>query len=279
MPWPRLALAIVAVVALVASWSATVARADVAPPPGKPPAGWLSDVRGVPAPPGVDYSAYGDAGLQLVPPPRTPGQMQTNTVVSTRMCSITDGTLPQNQRFATIRNIPGGLVVGNCRGGSIAYQHGQDTNGTWGFDYVASFNNCGWLLYSNSPLQNNNSNNHCLSSPTNPPLGNFAYYSNCPPQTCSDGSPIYLQVNCAAFANVNPEVPHSAGVDQVWTRAAGQMMLWRYVTADNRFMMARDPGVSTGDGNWLFLPTSCIDSNQLTTLNPYTIAWYRGSQA
>jgi hypothetical protein len=274
-----LAAAALVTILAVTSWSTAEARAELTPPPGKPPAGWVSDLRGTPAPPGVDYSAYGDAGLRLVPPPRTPGQAQPNVVVSTRLCSISEGTLPQSQRFATIRNIPGGLVVGNCRGGSIAYQHGQDANGTWGFDYVSSFNNCGWLLYSNTPLQNNNSNNHCLNSPTNPALSSFAFYSNCAPQTCSDGSPIYLQSNCQAYANVNPEVPHSGGVDPTWVFAAGEMLLWRYVTADNNYIMVRHPGISTGDGNWVFLPSGCFDPSQLTTLNPYTVSWYRGSAA
>ncbi|HEV7493143.1 hypothetical protein [Baekduia sp.] len=260
---------------------AELASAYLAPPPGKPPAGWISPEVGTPAPPGVDYSAYADAHLSLVAPPRSPGQMQTNAVQSTRVCSIADGTLPQNQRFATIRNIPGGLVVGNCRGGSTVYQHGQDGNAAWGFDFVSEFNNCGWLLYSNSPLANNNPNNHCLNSPTNPALSSFMYYSNCPPSSCSDGSPAHLATNCQAYANVNPGVPHSAPASPTWVHAAGELLLWRYTTADGLWVMARHPQIASGDGNWLFYSSSCFagTSDQFITLNPYTVTWYRGSPA
>ena len=268
------------VLALVAM-RAELASADLAPPPGKPADGWISTEVGQPAPPGVDYSVKADAHVRLIAPPKVPGQMQTNAVQSTRVCNIGDGTLPQNQRFGTIRNVPGGYVVGNCRGGTTVYQQGENGSHAWGFDYVPEFNNCGWLLYSNSPLFNNNPNNHCLSSSTNPAYSSFMYYSNCPPQTCSDGSPAHLATNCQAYTNVNPEVPHSPGVGITWMHGAGNPVLWRYVTADNQWVLARDPGIATGDGNWLFFPGSCFagTSNEFITLNPYQLAWYRGSPA
>jgi hypothetical protein len=260
---------------------AELASAYVAPPPGKPADGWISTEVATPTPPGVDYSAYADAHVRLVAPPKSPGQAQTNLVQATRVCSIGDGTLPQNQRFGTIRNVPGGLVVGNCRGGTTVYQHDANQGNTWGFDYVPEFYNCGWLLYSNSPAVNYNSNNHCQNSPTNPAFSSFMYYSNCAPGSCSDGSPAHLATNCMAYANVNPGVPHSAPQSATWVHGAGELVLWRYTTADGLWVMARHPQIAAGDGNWKFYPSSCFagTSDQFITLNPYTVTWYRGSPA
>lgn len=238
-------------------------------------------------PPRKNADEVDAAGAELIEPSRDrrsgPSAESTGDL---RVCHITDGTLPQDQRFGTVRNRPGYYVFGNCRGNTRFWRtRCNDVNCFWSFGYVESgMEGCGWIEHRYLQLASPTPHNHCPGGSI--PESSFMFYGNCAPGECSDGSPARLYANCPSYANVRPWIPRAAERDFLWTHAAGEEVLWRYVTADNRYVMIRHPGISLGDGNWRFLPMWCFNSAEFSYpddypggRNPYHVYWWRSAPA
>ncbi|HEY4098243.1 MAG TPA: hypothetical protein VGM33_22150 [Baekduia sp.] len=203
---------------------------------------------------------------------------------STHGGPVANATTAQNQYtcndvgWAPIANEPGGYIIGLCAPGVVMYRSWisdpvSNNEGTFTYNggYIpGNFNACGWIRSDRTSFEGLRGRTNCVDSASRAPA-DFAYYANCAPGACQDGSPVYINANCHTFGNVRPWVVNGPGYDESASGIGTSLVLWRYVTVDNRFMMVHIPGTTW----WRFVSTSCLnDPAQLTTMNPYTVYWW-----
>lgn len=108
----------------------------------------------------------------------------------------------------------------------------------------------------------------------------YAFYSNCAPGVCTDGSPATIapDTGCWINRNVRPWIPRWGESGQIRRVYPGDTLLWRYVTADDQYVMVHQPGYNASNGGWGFVYKPCFgDTAQFTTQNPYQVYWWRSS--
>lgn len=184
---------------------------------------------------------------------------------------VADGIFSCNS-LVTIANKPSGYAIGNCPAGSRLYrtarsEPGPDGNrwdGGW-FDHIDVWG-CGWINWNDDTEIGPNQSAAC----PNPTVATnqFAYVVNCQPGACTDGTPVAVTNTCWEFANVRPwTTPTPAGY--VRARSPGEVLLWRYIVGGpgggrtdsngTYWVMVRDPYVSPGQGNWVFVSLACFN--------------------
>lgn len=164
--------------------------------------------------------------------------------------------------WATIRNAPGDLTIGNAAAG-WSLDATRDTD-SWRFGYVYnSFSGCGWLFVTN--LTNTGTGNvYCSTAPgSSISRSTIAVtwngQTNCQPDGSCDGSGVRLTCqNATGFANARPWLSQQAGGNAVSTIANNQLVYWRYKTPDLKWVLVRNGSVSSGNGNWQFVLRSCF---------------------
>jgi len=185
---------------------------------------------------------------------------------------------------AWIANEPGGLVIGNCLYGTLVYRSfisNPVTNNEGTYQYnggyiTGDFQGCGWIRGDKTAFQGVRGRTNCTGSAS---IGraSFAHYASCPAgkdgiSTCQDGSPLNVRADCPMYANVRPWLRNSPATG--YSGPVGRTaVLWRYVTADDRYVMIHLPGTSI----WRFISGNCLlnGSEELYRLNPYPIEFYR----
>jgi hypothetical protein len=162
--------------------------------------------------------------------------------------------------WAFVQSVPDSYVTGSCYDGwSFARQVCSPSLGCGGYGggYVfGNFNGCGWIKGANLRLTGGTNPTTACQSPSRA-LSEFASYVNCNPGTCSDGTDVGIIAGCGTYANARPW-SSSWVTDYLRSRYPPYTMKWRYVSRDGTWVMARDPQVPSGTGNWVFLHRSCF---------------------
>lgn len=222
---------------------------------------------------GVDQAA---ADVYLDPP--TPAQLVDSGGkdggAMTPQWTYENGTFACSVPWATAANKPSGYAIGNCRQGvrmDRYYKSDQvpDTGRYYdGGKIAGGINGCGWLWTAESSLVSDSNTTECASLFTRPESDFMAFSNNCSGSSSCDGTLITNPRECRSYANFRPWSTSSAANEYLRTIAAGSTRLrWRYVTrysntnsgtASGQYAMVRDTAVSPGQGNWTFVPRSCL---------------------
>lgn len=271
-------------------WSAAGGSAAAFPDP--PP----TDVVQVPCPdacppqPNPDYpdEAQGWAASQAsttdplvpeadsVPPPGVPqpdeavdiaGSLPADPAGDVFICRT--GGYGDSLNWTPIAATPAGYVTGNCHDewhlhrtikSALVTAENQHYDGGYIFGEI---NGCGWIPETNDIRVGQNDYSAC-SDPSRG-AAEFASLINCQPGECKEGDPTSNIADCPEYANIRPwgsSTPTAPPIRTVpgpsLTNLGGHQFLWRYLTRDQNWVMVHDPGVSPGDGNWVFVPRGCL---------------------
>lgn len=180
--------------------------------------------------------------------------------------------------YAPIHSEPGGLVTGNCRPGNTLFR-------TWYSAYVSTppagyfsggyingnYNGCGWVYQGNLIFSATYTATGC--SPASKPITDFANAINCD-SPCTDATKKLNPSACPAYANYRPwstantpvdpmpwsPVPANAKLSDGVTPRLGWRYISKYASADGtgQWVMVRDYSKTYGNGNWYFVPRSCM---------------------
>jgi len=204
------------------------------------------------------------------------------------------GADPTNQMFscdlpfATVANLPGGYAIGNCPQGSyfgrtqLSQYVSTPPAGYFNGGYVSKpFDGCGWIFdtYIGAPIQPGVDVTSCKPPGNSRASTTFikagAGNLNCL-SPCIDGTSIDNPLACPKYSNFRPwsdkpkpigliaTLPaHARGVDAN-SGATGWRLKWRYVgrmpstDGSGEWVMVRDITLQAGQGNWSFVPRSCL---------------------
>lgn len=165
--------------------------------------------------------------------------------------------------WARVRVKPGDLVEGNAQTYTTFDRQVTD-GGSWSGGYFfGDIGGCGWVLYDNISPKDGTPTSACSSPSRNRTDVGWAWngYSNCQPDGSCDGSGTSATCNpIPEYANVRPWGTTSPGtlIRSIWNPGNNWQVMWRYATRDNNWLMVRDPHIDNNDGNWVFIPRSCV---------------------
>lgn|GEM_PF-2881538 len=174
-----------------------------------------------------------------------------------------------NQKWEWIASFPSGYVLGNCQNEAHLHRTEYDNNiSGYNWDGGKIFGdyggNCGWL-HSDAYLETG-SFTEC--DPPSTSSEDFIYHQGSTYWTWgeTDGQLVKNTYNCKEYANYYPW--YSGNVDTNYTGvtvpAGSERLLIRYLTlyessdGTGYYIMARDSSIKSGEGNWVFIPASCI---------------------
>jgi hypothetical protein len=166
--------------------------------------------------------------------------------------------------------MPSGYAIGNCL-------QGEQLVRTWKSDladgnyydggYIgAHFLGCGWIVVSDDVSAGSGTSGTCSSSASTG-LSSFAAFTNDAlkgPYDVTTGTPVQQRGACDEYANYRPWTTANHRVDFVRTSPAPGNLRWRYATKYNdtdgsgQYVMVQDPRFGHGQGNWVFVPRSCL---------------------
>jgi hypothetical protein len=187
--------------------------------------------------------------------------------------------------WASVQSAPSGFVIGNCKQNSELHRQmkSDQYDGTyWDGGWVTgNFAGCGWIRVDYSNLvPNSTAYTLCNPNSIGYALSEFALwtndgttpkYPNCSDNSattkCTDGTATTASVSCYAYRNFRPWLSGQQVTDPVAIYPAGKVFKWRYITrytatnfGNSYFALVRDPALSPGQGNWMFVPTGCLSS-------------------
>ncbi len=139
-----------------------------------------------------------------------------------------------------------------------------------------AFDACGWIESDEGPEQiNEKLPNHCPGlNQKKSTVGTFYEKYNGQPAPTGDGYYIVNKVPCKEYANFRPWSSESVEKEEIRTVPAYATektdipaLKWRYVTeyastdGSGKYVMVRDTRFNGGEGNWVFVPLSCLRAN------------------
>ena len=165
--------------------------------------------------------------------------------------------------WVTIRNEPQGLTIGNCREGwsmNVARQAEKPFDG----GYIAgNFSSCGWIEAGHLETNGGAGDDSC-SSPSRS-RSEFLRYRNC--GDCTDGTPVRNTATCQVHANVKPWRNPAEPTNHIYDVQPNSMdpsgnntprLKWRYLARYSDWVLVRDSGRASGQGNWGFVHKGCL---------------------
>ena len=181
---------------------------------------------------------------------------------------------------ADIHSEAWGLVIGNCKPGwkfEVLQHTGYNSahkDSSYGGYVEGAFDACGWIESDEGPEQiNEKLPNHCPGlSQEGSSVGAFAERVN-GPSGYEDGYHVVNTVPCKEYANYRPWSKEPVEKEELRTVPAYAAdpkeptlpaLLWRYVTlypstdSTGKYVMVRDSRYNGGEGNWVFVPRSCL---------------------
>jgi hypothetical protein len=172
--------------------------------------------------------------------------------------------------WARVRNKPGDLVQGNAKTNTVLDKQETSQSGYWhgGFLY-GDHQGCGWVSDDSIGPMSGTPSTQC-SGNTSHERSQLGYYwngqSNCQgvpgtPSWSCDGQPVTLTCDYVyEWANVRPwgTIAPGALLRTIDNRSHSYVVNWRYITNDQNYIMVRDPHVDYRNGNWIFIPASCL---------------------
>jgi hypothetical protein len=163
--------------------------------------------------------------------------------------------------WLTLDNYPSGFAIGNCLAG---WEFDRSVCGTtlcdWSGGYVnGDVQGCAWANTPYLTTVPGTPPSHCANPSL--PIDTFAYWANCTPGLCTDGSSTTLAAYCWEFGNYRPWSSTPAFADPIRYFTGTRTVLWRYMTPDGLAVMVHDTGVGgPGYGNWVYVSSACISS-------------------
>lgn len=201
-----------------------------------------------------------EAGTDAPPARVSPRQGLQPNAISLQTCQV--GAFRDGTDWGFVVNLPSGYVIGNCYDGWSMAQQTQPScpSACWlgGFVY-GDYNGCGFIR-TDYLVSGGSSSSSACSTGAGRRLAEVASYVNCDlagGEHCTDGTAVSITADCAQYANARPWTTTS-GIDYLRKRPSPYTVLWRYVTLDGGYVMARDSGIASGAGNWVFMKRSCF---------------------
>jgi hypothetical protein len=176
-----------------------------------------------------------------------------------------------------------GLVMGNCKAGTIfevVDYGGPNNKGVYSYGGYAegSLSGCGWIESNTAPekIGSVREPKHCGSgSEVSTPYSSFLekYNGEATKESTEDGYFVVNKVPCKEYANFKPWLKSQTESELIRTVPAYTpnqpgsdvpALKWRYTTKYNsadgsgQYVMVRDVRISGGEGNWVFVPRSCL---------------------
>lgn len=247
-------------------------------------------------------AATGPSGPDINPPaPEIKASHQTSKPASKGAvpnATAAGDTFYCNTSGVAISATPAGYVIGDCTTASstVLYRSfysdpvlEEGAYQTYQGGYVfGEFQSCGWIRADRMTAGPGRGRTNCLNSTDfhNTP-SEYAYYANCGPsgsgvagEGCTDGSDIPVTAaGCALNRNVRPWSPRWGETGAVRALAQGEIVKWRYVTADNNYVMVRVSGGTASNGGWGFVYHGCFTSSDFSNPNGHPPYFYRSAAA
>jgi hypothetical protein len=177
-------------------------------------------------------------------------------------------------------------VIGQCRPGwkfEVLEHTGVNSEhhtSSYGGYLEGAFDACGWIESDEGPEQiDEKLPNHCPGlNQKKSTVGTFYEKYNGQPAPTGDGYYIVNKVPCKEYANFRPWSSESVEKEEIRTVPAYALggehhfehepaLKWRYVTeyastdGSGKYIMVRDTRYNGGEGNWVFVPLSCLRAN------------------
>jgi hypothetical protein len=174
-------------------------------------------------------------------------------------------------------------VIGNCPEGGIleavarrAHTEAEPENYSLGGWVGGSFKGCGWIedLRFKPKAKKSNPITACTELTTKPyEVVESSFMSKHDSTTKEDGDYVVNKTECPEYANYRPWSSSNLEQEKIRTAPAyarekpgssNPALKWRYTTKYNstdgtgQYVMVRDASIADGEGNWVFVPRSCL---------------------
>lgn len=205
---------------------------------------------------------------------------------ATPLATSANGTYQCADEYSVIANWYYYYAIGNCRPGwdlevvSYASENSETHEHSYGGFVNGSFSGCGWID-TGFPLEKLNSNTHTAcaggGSSREFKVEESTFMEKVNHGAVDDGNPVINPRPCPEYANYRPW--SSSNVEKELIRTAPEYaasapgsdypaLKWRYVTkyastdGSGKYVMVRDDRITgAGEGNWVFVPLSCLRGN------------------
>jgi Fungal fucose-specific lectin len=193
--------------------------------------------------------------------------------------------------YSTVANWPYYYAVGNCPNGaelevvSYASENPATHEHSYGGFVNGSFSGCGWIN-TQFPLEKLNSSKHTACAEE--AGGGFkvkeaTFWEKVNSTSAQDGFYVVNKVPCPEYANYRPWSESNAPKELLRTVPAYEKeglgsgtrnpaLKWRYVSKyasttepKVKYVMVRDDRIGGGEGNWVFVPRSCLPATLPTS--------------
>ncbi|HTC59200.1 MAG TPA: VCBS repeat-containing protein, partial [Solirubrobacteraceae bacterium] len=181
--------------------------------------------------------------------------------------------------YSDVQNAADSYVIGNCDAPwqiQVVSYSGPNGDGyhSYGGFITGNFSGCGWIETRFEPKKlNGNKNSACGEGSTGDfevPQSSFMERHN---SAAGDGWPVVTTQACPEYANYRPWSSNNVEQELIRTAPAYASsspgsnypaLKWRYITkyestdGTHRYVMVRDDRYNAGEGNWVFVPRSCL---------------------
>ena len=199
------------------------------------------------------------------------------------LASAANGDYKCIDKYSVVANWYYYYAIGNCPKGaeievvSYASENTETHEHSYGGFVNGSFSGCGWID-TRYPLekQNGNLNSGCGEGSGNDfKIAESAFMAKHNGGSTGDGYAVVNKTSCPEYANYRPWSSNNVEKELIRTApayaasASGSnfpALKWRYTTKYNstdgtgQYVMVRDDRISGGEGNWVFVPRSCLPS-------------------
>jgi hypothetical protein len=205
---------------------------------------------------------------------------------ATPFATTANGTYRCAYEYSVIANWYYYFALGNCRAGwelevvSYASENSVTHEHSYGGFVNGAFSGCGWID-TRFPLEklNNNAHSTCAGGGSSREfkVEESSFMEKYNGGTVGDGNPVVNTKPCPEYANYRPWSASNVEKELIRTAPAYAAsgpgsnypaIKWRYVTkyastdGSGKYVMVRDDRIAgAGEGNWVFVPLSCLKSS------------------
>ena len=193
--------------------------------------------------------------------------------------------------YSTVANWPYYYAIGNCPNGAelevVSYASEDPTTHehSYGGFVNGTFSGCGWINTA-FPLEKLNSAKHTACAEESG--GGFkvkesSFWETLNSSSAQDGFYVVNKTPCPEYANYRPWSESNAPKELIRTvpayereglgeKAGNPALKWRYLSKyasviepKVKYVMVRDDRIAGGEGNWVFVPRSCLPATLPTS--------------
>jgi hypothetical protein len=199
------------------------------------------------------------------------------------LATSANGDYKCTDKYSVVANWSYYYAIGNCPKGaeievvSYAAENTETHEHSYGGFVNSAFSGCGWIN-TQFPLekQNSNQNSACSEGAGNDfKVAESTFMAKHNGGSTGDGYAVVNKKSCPEYANYRPWSSNNVEKELIRTAPAYAAsgagsnfpaLKWRYTTkyestdGTGQYVMVRDDRVSGGEGNWVFVPRSCLPS-------------------